>query len=401
MINGNGFKRPTYDDLIENLQIKWRELFGETAQVNSHSVGGILIRILAFFLNQLYMLAEVVYNSQFVDSATGTTLDQLAANAGISRKAAQTGIGQVTIYGVAGFVVPEGTVLTTSDDLMYITTEPIILTDSGQKSIEISGVGALTHGTDNIGIGKSRLLYANESGAKYNKAGTYVAEQLTPVENILYCTINDVTGGADKEDDESLRGRITLSNQMAPSSPYNGVLAGISKVSGVKTVRIITNDTMSDDTQSNTPAKSIHIYVDGGYKDDVAKAIFDTVAAGIATAGKQEVQVTDEAGVSHNVKFDYPNHKPVYVDIKLAKNDSYPLDGDEQIKNIVKSFIDGVGMGHTVHYTYLYKQIYDQVVGIDVADIKIGLSKDSLSAQDLPMNDFEAAELADNGVTIE
>ena len=67
----------------------------------------------------------------------------------------------------------------------------------------------------------------------------------------------------------------------------------------------------------------------------------------------------------------------------------------------MKSFIDGVGMGHTVHYTYLYKQIYDQVAGIDVADIKIGLSKDSLSAQDLPMSDFEAAELADNGVTIE
>ena len=158
MIDKNGFSRPSYEELVQELGDKWRELFGENAQINTHSVGGILIRVHAYFLDKLHQLAEVVYNSQFVDSAVGTTLDQLAANAGITRKPAQTAIGNVKIYGVAGYEVPAGTLFKTSDELMYVTTEDIILKDTGKQTLSLNNVGNLAHGTDNIGIGTSRYL---------------------------------------------------------------------------------------------------------------------------------------------------------------------------------------------------------------------------------------------------
>lgn len=400
MLDKNGFSRPSYDELVQDLGLKWRELFGENAQINTHSVGGILIRVHAFFLDRLYQLAEVVYNSQFVDSASGTTLDQLAANAGITRKPAQTAIGNVKIYGVANYELPAGTLFKTSDELMYVTTEDIILKDTGKQTITLDSVGNLMHGTDNIGIGTSRYLYAYDLGEKYNKDGTFKAQQVTPVENILHVEINDMIGGAEIEKDESLRERITLANEATASSPYNGVLASIKRVNGVRSVRIVRNDSMQDDGATNTPAKNIHIYVDGGYKDDIGEAIFNSIAAGISTAGTQTVMIKDIAGQKHEVKFDYPNRVGIYVAIKMTKNEElYPQDGDERVKQVVADYINSVGMGHTIHYSYLYQRIYT-VPGVTVADIKIGNTSDQLEAKDIVMDDYSTAELADNGVIL-
>lgn len=398
MLDKNGFSRPSYDELVQDLGLKWRELFGENSQINTHSVGGILIRVHAFFLDRLYQLAEVVYNSQFVDSASGTTLDQLAANAGITRKPAQTAIGNVKIYGVANYEVPAGTLFKTSDELMYVTTEDIILKDTGKQTITLDSVGNLIHGTDNIGIGTSRYLYAYDLGEKYNKDGTFKAQQVTPVENILHVEISDMIGGAEIEKDESLRERITLANEATASSPYNGVLASIKRVNGVRSVRIVPNNTMED--TSTTPAKSVHIYVDGGYKDDIGEAIFNSIAAGITTAGKQVVTLKDIAGQKHEIKFDYPSRIGIYVSIKMTKNEElYPQDGDERVKQVVADYINSVGMGHTIHYSYLYQRVYT-IPGITVADIKIGNTRDELSAQDITLDDFETAEVADNGVIL-
>jgi hypothetical protein len=57
MIDKNGFSRPSYEELVKELGLKWRELFGENAQINAHSVGGILIRVHAYFLDKLHQLA--------------------------------------------------------------------------------------------------------------------------------------------------------------------------------------------------------------------------------------------------------------------------------------------------------------------------------------------------------
>lgn len=400
MIDKNGFSRPSYEELVKELGLKWRELFGENAQINTHSVGGILIRVHAYFLDKLHQLAEVVYNSQFVDSAIGTTLDQLAANAGITRKPAQTAIGNVKIYGVAGYEVPAGTLFKTSDELMYVTTEDIILKDTGKQTLSLNNVGNLAHGTDNIGIGTSRYLYAYDLGAKYNKDGIFVARQVTPVENILHVEISDMIGGAEIEADADLRGRITLANEATASSPYNGVLASIRKVNGVRSVRIVRNDTMEDDGSTNTPAKSIHIFVDGGYKDDIAEAIFNSVAAGVTTAGEQVVSLKDISGQSHEVKFDFPVRRGIFVEIKLTKNEElYPQDGDEQVKQAVQDYVSSVGMGSMIYYSYLYQRIYS-IPGVVVADVKIGLSKTEVSAQDIELSDLETAEVADNGVIL-
>lgn len=381
MLDKNGFTRPTYNEIVEQESEKWAQLFGENAQTNSHSVGGIIIRIHSYFLDKLYQLSELIYNSQFVDSAVGTTLDQLGSNVGLTRQPGQVAIGKVKFTGAVGFIIPSGSLVRTPDGLEYMISEDVAI------------------GQDGTGI--SHYLYANGSGTKYNKANETQAIMVTPSESVTAVTVSKVTGGADQESDESFRARIDLANKtVMPSSPYNGVISAIEKVTGVTAVKIISNDTLVDDAQTNTPAKSIHIYVNGGYKDDIAEAIFTSLAAGIRTVGNQQIEVADIAGGKHQVCFDYPTTKDVYVAVKLVKTMEYPLDGDEQIKKICMDYINGVGMGNTVHYSYLYRLIYERVPGITVADIKIGTSRTQMSAQDIELKTIETAQITSEKVVI-
>lgn len=407
MLDEKGFVRPTYNEIVQQESAKWVQLFGENAQTNAHSVGGILIRIHSYFMDKLYQLAEMIYNSQFVDSATGTTLDQLGANVGLTRLPAQVAMGSVTFYGKIGYTVPAGTLVRTLDGLEYVTSEETTLTDMGETGLTTDDgtyiqLPTESNGnTPNLGSGTSHYLYANKTGANYNKANKTMAIMVNSNENIRYVTVEEVSGGADQETDINFRDRINLSNRtVAPSSPYNGIITAIEKVTGVTAVRIIANDTMVDDTATNTPAKSIHIYVNGGYKNDVAEAIFNSVSAGVLTVGQQKIDITDIAGGKHTICFDYPTTQDVYVSIKLTKTNEYPLDGDEQVKKIVTKYINEIGMGNTVYYSYLYKLIYDQIPGIQVADIKIGTSKDTLAAQNIKLTNVETAQITAEKVMI-
>ena len=405
MLDEHGFSRPTYDELVEQLIDKWHELFGENANTATNSVGGIFIRVIAFVLNQVYQLAEMVYQSQFADSATGATLDQLAANQGLVRHAPQAAMGSIRIYGVAGYVVAAGTQVETDDGLMYVTSEDIKLADTGNKSIDLTdqGLSVLAYDDKNIGMGTSNLLYAFNSGEASNKIGTfanYPAEPVTPVEEILAIQVGDLTGGADLETDDELRARLEQAGQEAPSSPYNGVLSALGNVVGVNAVKVVANDTMQADADGN-PAKTLHIYVDGGVNDDIGTAILDSVAAGVQTYGTLKVIVTDIAGQKHNVYFDRPATLDVHVSIKLTTDDDFPADGNDQIKQAVLAYVNSVPMGDAIRYSYLYRALYDGIPGIVVADIKIGSSTDNLSATDIELTGIQRAVCTDDLVVIE
>ncbi|WP_155286035.1 baseplate J/gp47 family protein [Lacticaseibacillus zhaodongensis] len=405
MLDEHGFSRPTYDELVNLLIDKWHELFGDNANVATNSVGGIFIRVIAFVLNQVYQLAEKVYQSQFADSATGVTLDQLAANQGLVRKAAQDAIGGIRIFGVAGYVVPAGFQVQTADGLTYVTTEDIKLVGTGQKVFHLDEAGYTTidYNEEEIGTGESKLLYALGTGAGYNKPGAYAdypAVAVNPVEEVRAIEVEQISGGADLETDDQLRTRLEQASDEGPSSPMNGVISAISKVIGVNSVKIIANDTLEKDDSGNPP-KTLHIYVDGGISDDIGPAIFNSVAAGVQTYGTIPVVLKDIAGMQHTVYYDRPTPLNVHVHIKLTTNDEFPIDGNDQIVAAVMAYVQSVPMGDAVRYSYLYRAIYDQVPGIVVADITIGPDTDHLAAQDIALGGVQRAACTTDMVVID
>lgn len=76
-LTDKGFYRPTYTVLLNALEYKARELYGDGINLTVRSPLGIFLRILAWIWNILFACLEDVYNSRFVDTAVGTSLYHL------------------------------------------------------------------------------------------------------------------------------------------------------------------------------------------------------------------------------------------------------------------------------------------------------------------------------------
>ena len=398
MIDKSGFSRPEYNEIVQDLTDKWKENFGQNVNTSTHSVSGVFIKVIAYFLNKMYMLSEQVYDSQFIETASGQTLDMLAENLGQIRNPKMPAIGEIAIYGNANYKVPAGTIFRTEDGLQYATSEDIIL---DKKEVHFSDNSVLSSNDNEKMYGYSANLYAFESGYKYNKPlkyANYKVNQLTPVSEIQNVYIGLVNGGTDEETDIDFRERLLFNLRQRPSSPKDGVISAIKNVTGVKTVNIVENS--GDETDKyGTLWKSIQIYVNGGKDEDVAQAIYDNVSVGIPLSGKVSTQITGLDGKPKVIKFSRPEVKPVFVKISLQTNSSYSS-SETNIKKIISDYINSVSMGGNVYYSYIYKLIYDEIEGIDVANVEIGENNNELASKDIKLGMFETCSISNIEVEV-
>lgn len=371
MLDSNGFTRPQYETIVVDLTAKWQELFGSDSDTSAHSVAGVLIRLMAFFLDLIYKLAEKVYNSQYLSTATGVSLDKIASNFGLYRNPAEQAIVDLSFTGTPGFVILAGKMFKTTDGKIYQLGSDVLLSASG------------------IGAGTA---YAMETGAQYNVPANAITSQVEPTSDIFTVTNPQaVENGANIETDAELAHRVRLANDTKPSSPVNGVISAVMEVPGVKSVQVVTNNTMAVDSYGN-PAKTIHVYVDGGEEMKIADALFNSVSAGILMVGSHTETMTDAAGFSGNVvAFDYATKETIFVTVDVTTNNDFEIDGVDQVKKAVNDYLGSVPMGGTVRFSYLYKYIYDNVNGIVVATVKIGTKATSQSMTDIPLTQFSIA----------
>lgn len=380
MIDENGYSRPTYKEILDNVITSLQERFGADIDVSPTSNFGVLARFQAALYNEIEQRDEITYNSSFVLKAVGVSLDRLAANYGINRNPETYATVDLSFTGTPGYIVPVNSSYQTSDNYIFVLSEPVTL--------------------DSAGNGKG-IAYSTSTGSNYNVAIGTIKNQVQPVNDIF--TVNNdsaAAGGSNVETDTELRERITFAEKGINSASYNGIVSNIRTVSGVKTVRIVENKTDQIDQYGNPPY-SIHIYVLGGIKEEIAKSIFTSMAFGINTSGTVKVSVLDIANQGHDVYFDYANEIPILFDIKLTVNDSFPSNGVAQVKSQVKAYIESLSMGQTVRFSYIYKYIYDSVIGIDVADVKIGKDQDSLAMADINLNPFDVASYNSDNTTVE
>ncbi|MGB3341335.1 MAG: baseplate J/gp47 family protein [bacterium] len=148
----------------------------------------------ALGIEEVWFRIDTMFQGLFAATAHNSDLDLRALELGVSRKAAKKATGYVRFTGAQSTEVPEGTVCSTDPDI-----DPIVeCLTTAQKTIPAAGyidvpVEAKVAGEEgNIEAGK--IIYLPQSIAG-----------VTAINN-LYA----ITGGADQEEDESLRKRIVL-----------------------------------------------------------------------------------------------------------------------------------------------------------------------------------------------
>lgn len=378
MLDENGFKRKSYNELIYDMSEKAKELYGEDVNVSSNSVLGILFRIVAWFLSLIYELAERIYHSGFISQATGVALDRLGANNGILRNPAAVAIVELSFTGKPNYVITEGVRFSTEDKIQF-------------QMIDVVKI-------DSAGNGKGKAI-SLEFGPANNVGANMITKQVEPTEELTSVTNPEkAEGGTERETDKAYRERIRLSLRGNPGPPINGILTALLSVNGIRTASVVENKSMEIDKYGNPP-KSIHAYVLGGVKADVGKALFESVAAGIDTVGGQIVEVEDLGGFKHEVKFDYAKAVNIYTRVELKTDPKFEQEGSEKVKLAVINYINNLTMGEEVRFSYIYPLIY-QIPGIIVADIKIGLSADNVLAKDILLDPNESAQAQPENVTV-
>ncbi len=109
LLDETGFQRQTYSELVDSMEDRAREQFGEDVNTSSKTPLGIIIRIFAWFLAGLWDIAERVYNSGFVSKSEGVQLDRLGSNSGIMREPAAESVVTLSFTGEPGIVIEEQT----------------------------------------------------------------------------------------------------------------------------------------------------------------------------------------------------------------------------------------------------------------------------------------------------
>ncbi|UZH06411.1 baseplate J/gp47 family protein [Heyndrickxia coagulans] len=364
MLDRNGFSKKTYSQIIDEMEEKTKELFGEDTNTKAYTPLGIIIRVFAWFHALLWEVVERVYNNSFPSTAEGVSLDRLAKLKGMTRLPADYAYGQIQITGTANETIPAGLVVGTKTGVLFETTEDCVLDANGVGNAEI---------------------YAQETGSAGNvEAGTIT--EIVESDSNVSAVVNPepTTSGRDQETDAEFYERFKTYPEKKGSSNIEGIRAVLLETAGVRDAIVSQNTTNTE--KDGLPPHCIAPFVFGGTDEDVAQAIFSVAGGGIQVYGTTVVSVTDSQGTVHEIGFTRPETIQVYVRVTLTKGAEFPSDGLTAVRNQILNYIGGndengneypgLGLKQNVVHAKIVAAVLNSV-GVD--DAIVELSTDGIN----------------------
>lgn len=422
-----GFRAKRLPEIKAELEASLVERFGQI-DLRAESIFGQLVGIDSADDAVLWALAEMVYNSQYPDTASGVSLDYAVALNGITRQPATFTTATAIAYGLHNTVLAQGRQVSNGADT-YQSTQTITIsranavytrtivnsvgagdytltingvaytytagggddeTDilTGLQSalvgapvtvsvttvIELTGQHSLTVSanlTNNL-VGTNMPVRADDSGAKTLLINT-LTQIITPVAGWQSVNNPDMgITGRDRERDEELLARRNESIQIGASTTTGAIVGAVRQVIGVvDAVNFPNNGTVTD--ANGTERQHVWVIVEGGDDNDIAEALYSKVAAGIGYRGAVSVLVTDPITEQEfAVKFDRPTTVYPLIDIDVSLGSGAPAN----IQDVIKQALADINLriGETLFYSRLFCPV-NNIAGVIVQDIEVNAEK--------------------------
>lgn len=378
-VTSTGFRIKTRERIVADMENAAREFFGDNVNLSAKSPLGLFIQLLAWPIALVWQGLEGVYNSAYMDTATGQSLDNVGKYIGIQRRAATKAVHAVRFGGTQGTMVPAGLVVDTGGK------NPVEFEVMEEGTIEAQGV--------------ILPVLCRQAGSIGNVPDGTIKKIKNPVSGINEVSDSSLSAhGLDRETDREFRERYKKSVAKGGASTLDSIVAAILEAPNVLQAVVIENESITTDSEGR-PSKSIEAIILGGRDEDIAQAIFATKAAGIQPYGTVTVSVTDKTGRPHNVSFTRAMEAGIYVTIRVKKNANYPADGDIRLKDQVIGYIGGINsrglynrgllMGEPVVYIQIPMAI--DLPGIEDLEIRIGTSPNPTGTTNIPMQSKQKA----------
>ncbi|NMB13052.1 MAG: hypothetical protein GX977_12320 [Firmicutes bacterium] len=390
-VTDKGFRRKTYQDIINSMELKAQDLFGPDIDLSSASPLAIFLRVIAFSLSLVWAMAEKVYYSAFVGTSTGQSLDYAVKYAGVSRRPASHAIRTLEFTGDPGTVIPKGFLVETPDGAPRYATV---------NSVAIGSTGKAVVLAQSIGTGKS----VNVSDGSL----TIAVNPIPGISEIRNIKTSDDVDALDRETDRELRERYYLSLAKGGAGTRNAILAAVLEVPGVRTAIVFSNTSMEVDAEGRPP-KSVEVVTLGGATEDIAKAIHDTLSGGIEPFGDVEITVKDASGHDQIIRFSRAETVDIYVTVEVTASHLYPVNGDELVREAVISYIGGIGptgvdhdglaLGQSVIWTALIQAVRT-VPGVEDVKVYLGTTSNPSASDNIPLSGRQVAVTSTDKVVV-
>jgi len=384
-ISSTGFKRKRLDLLLAELNSEVKSIFGENFNVSPESPDGQVNGVISESNANLWEIAEESYNAFNPKAASGVTLSNLVQLNGITRLPDTKSKAELNLTGDPGTVIPEGSLVSTSDTGNELSTD---------TSVTIDGAGNAVVQATALEFGPITML-----------AGT-ITEIDSPVTG--WDTVNntaDATEGTNEESDTGLRARRQRSVARDAQAIIDGIRAAVENIDNVTQSVVLENDTDAVDA-NGLPAHSFQVVVSGGTDIDVADIIWLKKPAGIQAFGDITEQVIDSQGISHDISFSRPTAVIIYVEVTITTFAEYPANGDALIKQAIVDYANGdlvdnrsFGLADDVIYTRLYTPI-NNVPGHEIDDLQISITSPAVGVVNIPISVTEIADFQIANITV-
>ncbi|MEB3295796.1 MAG: baseplate J/gp47 family protein [Synechococcales bacterium] len=230
------------------------------------SVTGTLVRTIALQLKLLYEQMDEAYRRGFIDTASGTALDNVVAVLGITRNLAKSARGAVSFTRKdirRSVTIRKNTKLATESGITFITTEEVTIAagDTGSQ-VRIP-------------------IMAEQPGIKGNVPANTIVIMPTPPSGLGSATVTNpevLQEGQEQELDEQLRERAKFRLERSGNATLNAIkFAILEKVDGVQGVQV-----MDYSTDPAIPLGEVRVSYSGNANlNRVQEIINETRAAGI------------------------------------------------------------------------------------------------------------------------
>lgn len=396
-LSAEGFKQKRLADIIQSMNSRIADQLGVQISTEANSVFGQLIGVFSYEIADLWEHTAQVYGAMYPHTASGVSLDNASALAGISPIQAEKTTVICTCYGTTGTMIPYGsqigsqnltfecaetsayidtskasyvgisvpsvvvgnTYSVTIDGTIYsytaVTddTPSLVLTGIGSQ-ISVAGITASVNNDvleiytndqqDTFDFIASANLNIDSVGSPVKFSCTEVGA-INPAIGTLTTIITTFAGwesvnnlvpanvGREAETDTALRQRWTSSLYTRSVAMVDSIDSALMLLNGVTSATVYENDTDSTDADGRPP-HSIEAVVAGGDADDIGMAIWQKKSAGIDTYGSQSVSVTDSQGFSHTINFNRPLPIDVWLNIAVTEYPEESLPSDASTRII-------------------------------------------------------------------
>ena len=359
-----GFERKRLAEIKTEIEDDLRAVFGDNIDLNPQSPDGQEVGIFAEAQADQWESQENVYNSQYPSTAQGNQLSNVVQYNGIERQDATPSTVTVTLSGVAGTVIPQGSKASTTD------TGALFSTDAG---IILSGTG------DDI------TMTSDEDGEIEAAAGT-----LTNIETPIFgwTAVTNASAaviGREEETDAELRERRELSTQALGQNLIDSLFGQLLNLDDVIDAVVIDNKTAAP--VAGIPANMFAVFILGGDDDEIADTIWINTPQGIDSFGTTTVVITDAQGFPQNVNYTRPDDVAIYFKIDITINaGEFPGSGAADIKDAVVAYgIENFGISDDVIRTEFFCPI-NSVPGILTIGLFIGLAPSPAGTANIPID---------------